>query len=109
MPSGEHERLEKIRLDFIRENKVRASGPRSRSHSVKVVKLRWRDGDTCWLCGKEITIWKCTKNKRHPLLATLDHVRPKKHGGTNGLHNLKLAHYICNSKRGSHFVVEPHA
>lgn len=57
-----------------------------------VLALQARDGDRCWICtapfyGSE--------------LRTLDHVVPRSRGGTRELANLKLAHRVCNSRRGN--------
>ena len=50
-----------------------------------------RDGKRCWLChgkfGKRDTV-------------TIDHAIPKGRGGTDRLHNLRLAHEKCNWERG---------
>lgn len=54
-------------------------------------------GGLCWLCGKRMEMGT---GGHDPMFATLDHVRPKKFGGTNAQDNLMLAHGICNSTRG---------
>lgn len=51
-----------------------------------------RDGPNCWLCGKPFA------PKEKP---TLDHVVPKSMGGSHQVSNLKIAHYLCNTARGS--------
>jgi hypothetical protein len=51
----------------------------------------FRDGPKCWLCHES-----CKVEDR-----TIDHAIPKAHGGKNDLHNLRLAHAICNHKRGA--------
>lgn len=37
----------------------------------------------------------------HPLVASLDHVRPQASGGITHVDNLRIAHRMCNSIRGS--------
>ena len=55
-------------------------------------KLRKRDGPNCWLCHKPFT------DPEDP--ETIDHVKTKREGGTDGLYNLRLAHKSCNESRG---------
>lgn len=57
---------------------------------VRIKRLRKRDGNHCWLCGKLFD---------HVVRITIDHAIPKSRGGTNELHNLRLAHYKCNNRR----------
>lgn len=38
---------------------------------------------------------------RNPLGATFDHIKPVSLGGTWAQANLKLAHQICNNRRGN--------
>lgn len=40
---------------------------------------------------------------------TIDHAIPKARGGTNDLHNLRLAHELCNHRRGSIIETPPRA
>lgn len=35
---------------------------------------------------------------------TFDHIRPKSKGGRGGLYNLRLAHGLCNSRRGNIYM-----
>ena len=51
----------------------------------------------CWICG---TVMRLHSIADDSLLATLDHVVPRVHGGTNDESNLRLAHLYCNSVRG---------
>jgi 5-methylcytosine-specific restriction endonuclease McrA len=57
-----------------------------------------RDGKRCWLCrdklGNDVTI---------------DHAIPKGRGGTDHLHNLRLAHARCNHDRGMIVQTPPKA
>ncbi len=54
--------------------------------------LRRRDGLRCWLCHSRF-------HKLDPI--TLDHAIPKSRGGSDSLHNLRLAHASCNNSRGA--------
>jgi hypothetical protein len=68
------------------------SRPHGRRHSIYE-----RDGWVCKLCKGQV-------NRRlrmgHPHCATIDHIIPQAHGGTNATDNLQLAHAICNHVRG---------
>lgn len=59
-------------------------------------RIRERDGALCWICGEKI--------HGKP---TLDHVKPKSHGGGSFVSNLRLAHDTCNQSRGTK-KIEPH-
>lgn len=41
------------------------------------------------------------KSPHHQEFITFDHIVPRSLGGTNQLHNLRLAHRYCNMKRGN--------
>ena len=45
----------------------------------------------CYVCGKAITAEK---------YATLEHILPQSHGGTDEMNNLWLSHEKCNKLRG---------
>lgn len=59
-----------------------------------------RDGWKCSICFGKVKskVYSCD-DKWSP---TIDHVIPVSQGGTDDLSNLKLAHMICNSKKGAH-------
>jgi 5-methylcytosine-specific restriction endonuclease McrA len=74
-------------------------GRKRRTHNIsrkdrvkKVRALRRRDGDQCWICGGAFT------EEKPP---TIDHVTPRKKGGSNKLPNLRLAHGLCNNQRSN--------
>lgn len=79
-------------------------------HRRRVVALRTRDGDRCWLCGL-LLCFNVRVSKKIPagsyIYITLDHVVPRSKGGTWDLTNLRLAHYQCNGLRGDK-TAEPH-
>jgi 5-methylcytosine-specific restriction endonuclease McrA len=64
-----------------------------RQRRSRVRRLAERDGDLCWLCRGEFGEGR--------LLRTVDHVVPASAGGSDALENLRLAHKVCNSLRGS--------
>ena len=49
---------------------------------------------TCWICGQPVD-----KTLTGPEGPSVDHVIPRRDGGTNQLDNLRLAHLRCNSAR----------
>lgn len=57
-----------------------------------------RDGNICHLCNTEIDL-SLARNSRFG--ATIDHIIPLSKGGLDVLDNLKLAHWICNIRKGN--------
>lgn len=51
-----------------------------------------RDDCMCYLCG-------CFINSKEDF--TVDHVIPVVDGGSDEAHNLKAAHFVCNTAKGS--------
>jgi 5-methylcytosine-specific restriction endonuclease McrA len=68
----------------------RVSAPENLS---KVDRLRARDGDLCWLCGKRID-FKAKPNSSKAW--SLEHLICQSAGGPNVLENLVLCHPPCN-------------
>lgn len=64
--------------------------------SVQILWLRDRDGNNCHICGKPMT-W----DKGRPTSATRDHVKPKSRSSGDALTNFRLAHKLCNERRGN--------
>jgi len=60
-----------------------------------------RDDWTCWICKIRIDPDVPSTNR---MGATIDHVIPISKGGTNDHENLKLAHWICNVRRGNDYA-----
>jgi 5-methylcytosine-specific restriction endonuclease McrA len=54
-----------------------------------LVRLWRRQGYKCALCDEPVP-----PSQIHSL--TLDHKRPRAHGGSDGVFNLQAAHYKCN-------------
>ena len=52
----------------------------------------------CWICGTAMVLEYAP---HEPLSATFDHIKPVSLGGTWAEDNLKLAHQICNNRRGN--------
>lgn len=70
------------------------------------IRDRWR----CWLCGDSIDQ---NLPHPHPMSASIDHVTPKAKGGTDTEANIRIAHLICNERKGAramaHGPVPAHA
>lgn len=58
--------------------------------------LLMRDGDRCYLCGQGPDL-------EDPF--EIEHVKPRRSGGSNDLNNLALAHRSCNRTKGTAAVV----
>jgi 5-methylcytosine-specific restriction endonuclease McrA len=65
---------------------------------ISAVVLIERDGDVCHICLTQIDL-SLARNSRFG--ATIDHVIPVSKGGADTLDNMKLAHWICNIKKGN--------
>lgn len=57
-----------------------------------------RDGLTCGICDEQVDPDLSYPDLRY---LTVDHIIPRSCGGTNDLTNLRVAHLLCNSLRGS--------
>ena len=58
-----------------------------------------RDGARCWLCRAPIEMG--LRGTGDPMSPSVDHVIPRSLGGSDKLRNLKLAHRLCNERRGN--------
>lgn len=56
-----------------------------------------RDGWRCQICGRKVRRVPVP----YPLSPTIDHIVPLALGGTHEPANVRLAHFICNSRRGA--------
>ena len=66
-------------------------GGKGRSKAQKRELLFRQQGGLCILCNKPMS----------KKAATLDHVVPRKFGGSNRMINLRAVHGACNNQRGS--------
>jgi hypothetical protein len=60
--------------------------------------LRERDGWSCAICKEAFD--DPPPSHPHPKSVNIDHLSPVWKGGAEELSNLRLAHYVCNMKRG---------
>jgi hypothetical protein len=56
-----------------------------------------RDGWRCRICGGRVAKWRRWPD---PFMASVDHIVLVALGGSNDESNLRLAHLICNMRRG---------
>lgn len=69
---------------------VRTKAMGAQQKERKRQRLLAKYGPHCWLCNREII----DETPR------LDHVVPRAIGGSHGISNLRLAHELCNNRRG---------
>lgn len=70
---------------------------------MTVTKLVERDGSDCFICGDFVDLSLPRTNR---FGATVEHVVPLKRGGLDVPENLRLAHWICNVRKGSKLMEE---
>lgn len=69
----------------------------SRRRGTKIQKLLEKYGNKCWICKGQFG----DKSSSNDLFSiTIDHVIRLADGGTHDISNLRLAHKMCNEKRG---------
>lgn len=85
------------RRDTNRQKNSRRRKYRFISQS-KFMEISIRDEWTCHLCGEQIDE---SLPRQAKMGASLDHVLPISKGGTDHPENLKLAHFICNVRKGN--------
>ena len=68
------------------------------SKTINVKRLYERDNGICWICGGRCDIGADSNANEYP---SIDHVVPVSMGGKDEWSNIKLAHRICNSRRGT--------
>jgi endogenous inhibitor of DNA gyrase (YacG/DUF329 family) len=84
-----------------KKNGKRQRRARKKKQFIEEVSLAYiyeRDGGRCKICGKKVDIKKLAP---HPKSATLDHIIPLAEGGLHEKKNVQLAHFICNSRKGT--------
>lgn len=90
------------RRNFIK--KIRMEEPEA-DLDITLHRLYERDEGICWLCGERCDYQDFTVDgntfiagNRYP---SIDHVMPLSKGGRHTWDNVKLAHRICNTKKGN--------
>ena len=68
---------------------------RRKKFKTTVLVLAKRDGIECGICGEDVDL--TLKRAESVFCASIDHIVPRAHGGTDDPTNLQLAHYWCNA------------
>lgn len=80
------------------------SGPRSTAAWQRARHAVIQTETTCWICGGH----QFVDQPRHPNSRSVDHINRLADGGNLlDRHNLRLAHYGCNSWRNNHHGQRP--
>lgn len=92
-----------------RVNKAKQNGVIDNTITLK--KLAKRDNNICYLCNKEVD-WKDYEITNNITICgnmypSIEHIIPLCSGGTHTWNNVKLAHRLCNSLKGSKSLVPP--
>ena len=74
----------------------------SESAEITIAALYKRDHGICWICGQPVDIEADSNDNNYP---SIDHVVPISKGGKDTWDNVRLAHRICNSKRGNRELI----
>ena len=80
------------RREYRKRGAAKGQAPYTRAQ------LAERDKWKCHICGGRVL--KSAKVP-HPRAATVDHLIPISAGGVDGLENVALAHFLCNTRRGT--------
>jgi 5-methylcytosine-specific restriction endonuclease McrA len=84
-----------------RRYKARKRGVRHEPYTL--AEIAARDRYTCGICRRRVAM---TKVVPHPKAPTVDHLVPVSAGGDDVRANVRLAHFLCNSRRGVGGVVQ---
>lgn len=84
-----------------RKRKKGRAARTTESKYISVESLFRRDGGVCQICGEPCDI---TAEPNADLYPSVDHIIPLAHGGLDRLDNVRLAHRICNSRRGDRYT-----
>lgn len=88
------ETARELRRDAKHRRRARKAG----GERVYRAKVAERDGFRCHICGEKVLMGNAVP---HPKAPTLDHLVPLAAGGTHEPGNVRLAHFLCNSRRGA--------
>lgn len=74
-------------------------------YTISLEKLIKRDSNICYLCNKECNLEDYTYQGNTFIAGnyypSIEHIIPLSKGGTHSWNNIKLAHRICNTLKGS--------
>jgi len=91
------------RRDLNRRKNSKRRGINSANRPARLAEVAIRDGGRCHLCRKLVNLSLKAPDRRSP---TLDHLIPVADGGSDESENLRLAHFGCNSRRGTRGTVQ---
>lgn len=97
------------RHDRIKENRRRTKQPGTLiDKDITIQALYERDKGTCYICGG-LCDWNDKKEKDGSVICgneypSIDHVKPLSCGGLHSWDNVRLAHRICNSRKGAMYI-----
>lgn len=86
------------RRDNLKKEKRRVAALTKESAGISLARLYKRDGGVCWICGGHCDYSADINDNAYP---SIDHVVPISKGGKDEWSNIRLAHRICNSRRGN--------
>ena len=93
-----HQKYADRRIERIQENGYV-------DKSITLAKLLKRDNGICYLCGEKVDVDDYIIRDDIKIVGdnypSIDHIVPVAKGGTHTWDNVKLAHKICNSKKGA--------
>jgi 5-methylcytosine-specific restriction endonuclease McrA len=82
----------KLRLSPALKNRLNAKVRQGRRETLYKMTLKREGVVNCFVCQRHV--------KEHH--ATLEHVMPQSHGGSDEMDNLAISHVDCNKLRGNH-------
>jgi 5-methylcytosine-specific restriction endonuclease McrA len=77
---------------------LRRRGLRRKQDTIPLGEIYLREKGRCGLCHQRVPV---RLKPPHPRSATLDHIVPLHEGGKHVRENVQLAHYGCNSRKGT--------
>lgn len=98
---AEH-KAERRRAHYRRKNVARR-GAAIIGPAMSIEQLGERDGWRCHLCTRRVNR---ALGYAHAMSPTFDHLTPVSYGGTDAPENLRLAHRVCNTRRGNRGSVQ---
>lgn len=71
--------------------------------AINIRNLIERDGNRCYICGKEMNLSDRRWGNYGPDYPTVDHIRPLSKGGKNDLDNVRICCGLCNLRKGAKY------
>jgi 5-methylcytosine-specific restriction endonuclease McrA len=96
-------RVERLRTARRSHRRRREMRRRNGHEPYTMQEIAARDKRRCGICGGRVAMTKAVPNPKAP---TIDHLIPLSEGGPDSKANVQLAHFLCNSLRGTGGVVQ---